>query len=302
VTAVPARARARFRTPVPDDAAAVAAVINARELADRGGAEVTVAMVDALWSEREIELAADGLIAESGGRVVGFALTTQDREFVQVTPDHEGRGIGSELLRWAMARSGARGAVMHRQIIGSHDIGAAALLRDAGYARIRSHHRMDFPWIGPISVEPPDGILIRPIDVARDAKALHRVDAEAFADNADYVPETFVQFCDEHLHAPARDANASVAALAGDRIVGFLLAEQRRDGDVGYVSVLGVSRSWRGRGVGTALLHAAFRIWLAAGVPRVGLMVASDNPGAKRLYERLGMTVEYSVDDYERPM
>jgi mycothiol synthase len=290
----------RFRAPVPDDAAAVIAVINERELVDRGSTGVTVEMLQAHWSEREIELATDGLLAVAGGRVVGYALSTRDREFVSVAPDCCGRGIGSALLRWTMARSRARGALVHRQILGSGNADAAALLRGAGYKRIRSHHRMQMPLTGPIPGKPPAGIAIRRIDVRGDARELHRLDAEAFADNADYAPETFEQFCDEHLHTAARDPDATIVAIADGPIVGFLLAERRDEGRLGYVSVLGVSASWRGRGVGTALVSAAVEVWLAAGVGRAGLTVASDNAGARRLYERLGMTVHSSVDEFER--
>jgi mycothiol synthase len=296
----PAAREVRFRAPVPADAPAVTAVITERERVDRGSTEVTVEMVQARWSEREIELATDGLLAVAGGRVVGYALSTRDREFVSVAPDCCGRGTGSALLRWTMARSRGRGALVHRQIIGSGNTDAAALLRGAGYERVRSHHRMRMPMNGPILGEPPAGIAIRRIDVGVDARELHRVDAEAFADNADYVPETFEQFCDEHLHTPARDPEATIAALDDGRIIGFLLAERRCDGRVGYVSVLGVGASWRGRGVGTALVSAAAEVWFAAGVGHAGLTVASDNPGARRLYERLGMTVDSSVEEFER--
>ena len=291
----------RFRAPVPADAPAVTAVINERERADRGSTELAVEMVQAHWSEREIELAADALLAVAGDRVVGYALATRDREFVAVAPDWCGRGLGSELLRWTMARSRARGAVVHRQVVGSGDAATAALLRGAGYERVRSQHRMRLALPGPITGKPPDGIVVRRIDPERDARELHRVDAEAFGDNADYVPETFEQFCDEHLHTPARDADATIAAIDGERIVGFLLAERRDEGRSGYVSVLGVSASWRGRGVGTALVSAAVEVWLAAGVHRAGLTVASDNPAARRLYDRLGMTVDYTVEEFECP-
>jgi ribosomal protein S18 acetylase RimI-like enzyme len=119
------------------------------------------------------------------------------------------------------------------------------------------------------------------------------------------VPETFEQFRAEHLDRPARDAEASIVAVVvddDDRIVGYLLAERRDEGQLGYVCVLGVSASWRGRGVGTALVAAAVMIWLAAGVREAGLTVASDNPGARRVYERLGMTVLYTLEEYERPI
>jgi mycothiol synthase len=297
-----AASEVRFRAPTPADAPAVTAVINERELADRGSTEVTVEMVRAHWSEREIELAADGLLAAAAGRVVGYALATRDREFVSVAPDCCGRGIGSALLRWTMARSRARGALVHRQIVGSGNAATATLLHGAGYERARSHHRMQLALAGPLSGKPPDGIVVRPIDPERDARELHRVDADAFADNADSMPETFEQFCDEHLYTPARDAEATIAAIDGDRIVGFLLAERRDEGRSGYVCVLGVSASWRGRGVGTALVSAAVGVWLAAGVGHAGLTVASDNPTARRLYDRLGMTVQYTVEEFERPV
>jgi mycothiol synthase len=301
----PAGSEVRLRAVVPADAHAVTAVINARELADRGRAEATVAMVVAQWSEREIDLAADGRVAMAGDDVVGYALATRDREFVSVAPAYEGRGIGSSMLRWTMARSRARGAALHRQLIGSGNAAAAALLRGAGYERIRSQHRMQVALTGPLPGEPPEGITIRRIDPGGDARALHRADAEAFADNADSVPETFEQFRAEHLDRPARDAEASIVAVVvddDDRIVGYLLAERRDEGQLGYVCVLGVSASWRGRGVGTALVAAAVGIWLAAGVRGAGLTVASDNPGARRVYERLGMTVLYTLEEYERPI
>lgn len=295
-----AAAEVRFRAPTLADAPAVTAVINQRERADRGSTEVTAEMVAALWSDREIQLAADGRVAIADGDVVGYALATRDREFVSVAPAYAGRGIGSALLQWTIARSAERGTALHRQIVGSGNAAGAALLRSAGYERIRSHHRMQMTLTGPIPVATPDAIGLRRIDASRDARELHRVDAAAFADNADYVPETFEQFRDEHLHTPARDAEASIVAIDDDRIVGFLLAERRDEGRIGFISVLGVSASRRGRGVGTALVSAAVGVWFAAGVRRAGLLVASDNPSARRLYDRLGMTVQYTVEEFER--
>jgi mycothiol synthase len=296
----PAASELRFRAPVLTDADAVAAVVNQRELADRGSAEVTAAMIAARWSAREIELGADARLALADDDVVGYALVTHDREFVSVVPAFERRGIGSALLEWAITRSADRGVSAHRQIVGSANAAAAALLRGAGYERVRSHHWMQMTLTDPLPGDPPSTIKIRAIDPLRDARELHRVDAEAFADNVDSAPETFEQFRDEHL--VARDAEASIVAVEDDRIVGYLLAERRDTDRLGYVCVLGVSPYARGRGVATALISTAVAVWLAAGVPRIGLTVASDNPRAKRLYERLGMTVRYTLDEFERPI
>lgn len=55
--------------------------------------------------------------------------------------------------------------------------------------------------------------------------------------------------------------------------------------EIGY---LGVDQAWRGMGVGTALISAAEDRILARGFRQAGLGVATDNPNAARLYERLG--------------
>ena len=51
----------------------------------------------------------------------------------------------------------------------------------------------------------------------------------------------------------------------------------------------------RGRGIGTALIRAAVDRAAERGFVRIGLGVGDDNPGAARLYERLGFVpaVEY---------
>jgi ribosomal protein S18 acetylase RimI-like enzyme len=56
-----------------------------------------------------------------------------------------------------------------------------------------------------------------------------------------------------------------------------------------------------GRGLGGTLLRAVFAAAAGAGAARVQLGVASDNPGATRLYERAGMTRRFRVDAYEPP-
>jgi mycothiol synthase len=294
----------RLRPARDADADGVAALVNQRELIDRGVAESTGAAVSAHWATPGIEVAADGLIGELDGRIVGAALATRDREHVYVDTAHEGRGLGTRLRDWVMARSVCRGAAVHRQIIGADHTPAAALLSDAGYARVRSFHRMrrSLPLNPDPATASASGIVLRRVDGERDARALHRLDAAAFADNADYAPETFEQFRAEHLVAPDRDPAATLVATDGDRVVGFLIAARRRGGSAGYISILGVDPGVRRRGVATALLHAAFASWTAAGVATAELTVASDNPRAIALYAGLGMAPAYTLDCWERPI
>jgi [ribosomal protein S18]-alanine N-acetyltransferase len=65
----------------------------------------------------------------------------------------------------------------------------------------------------------------------------------------------------------------------------------------GYVQTICVRPEERARGLGTRLLTwAEARIFRES--PNVFLCVSSFNPGARRLYERLGYSVVGTLDDY----
>ena len=59
-----------------------------------------------------------------------------------------------------------------------------------------------------------------------------------------------------------------------------------------YLQAVAVDPEQRGAGVGSELLDHAERTAVAAGAGRFVLDVATDNEGARRLYERRGMIVE----------
>ena len=69
----------------------------------------------------------------------------------------------------------------------------------------------------------------------------------------------------------------------------------------GWVKDLAVHERERGHGLGTALLHHAFRAYADRGVERVGLKVDSTNPtGAPRLYERLGFETDQRLGIWQK--
>jgi ribosomal protein S18 acetylase RimI-like enzyme len=69
------------------------------------------------------------------------------------------------------------------------------------------------------------------------------------------------------------------------------------------VDILGVRRGWRRRGIGLALLGAAFTEFHRRGIPRAELGVDSENPtGATRLYERAGMHVAHAWETWEKEL
>lgn len=61
--------------------------------------------------------------------------------------------------------------------------------------------------------------------------------------------------------------------------------------DMCYIAQLGVAEAMRGQGIGTAWVQHQIRLAQAKGYQRCALDVASTNPRAQALYERLGFRV-----------
>ncbi len=98
------------------------------------------------------------------------------------------------------------------------------------------------------------------------------------------------------LNDPVREVYVGVVDGA---VVGFIIL--RMDGAfVGYIQTVAVVPQWRGRGVGTRLIeYAETRIFRES--PNVFINASSFNPGAQRLYERLGYEVVGELADYIVP-
>ncbi len=294
----------RLRAPVFDDAPAVLAVLVARDVADLGVPDATLEDLLEEWGGSDLDLAADVRVADAGnGHIVGYVAVRRPGTLAVVHPDHEGHGVGARLLDWAEARDRARGRDLHRQWTAGSNDSARALLIGAGYSVARSYWRMvcSLESVGP-ALPAPAGFDLRAVDIARDALALHALDAASFAGRPDYAPESLREFREEHLEAHDFDAGLSRVAQRDGRIAGFLLARRFVDDAVGYVDILAVDPRHQGRGVGTALLGSAFAAFAGAGLREAQLGVASDNPLALRVYERAGMTVRFRFDIYERPV
>jgi len=92
-------------------------------------------------------------------------------------------------------------------------------------------------------------------------------------------------------------------AYEGGELAGVCLCikSSYEDKECGYVAELGVRRSWRGRGMGLALLHHAFQQYYRQGFRKVALHLdASNLTGALGLYQRAGMHIHRQYDQYEK--
>jgi ribosomal protein S18 acetylase RimI-like enzyme len=95
------------------------------------------------------------------------------------------------------------------------------------------------------------------------------------------------------LNDPVREVYVGAVE---DEIVGFMIL--RLDGAfVGYIQTVAVVPQWRGRGIGTELIqYAEARVFRET--PNVFIDSSSFNPGAQRLYERLGYEVVGELRNY----
>jgi len=233
----------------------------------------------------------------------------------RVHPDYSGLGIGSWMLAWAEEH--AKRALDKIPVdlrfaprIGIYNQATESqkLFEDFGYHYIRSSYRMlielDAPPPSPVW---PEGINVRTYNPEKDAEAVYLADQDAFRDHFGFVEEPIEAGLDRFIHLMTEyegfDPSLWYIAWDGDEIAGLCLCRPHSwdDPDVGYVSVLGVRRRWRKRGLGLAFLHHAFGEFYRRGKRKVGLGVDAENlTGALRLYEKAGMHVHMQFDTFEK--
>jgi ribosomal protein S18 acetylase RimI-like enzyme len=145
---------------------------------------------------------------------------------------------------------------------------------------------------------PPDGIAIRAYRHDVDLRPVFETLEEAFRDHWGYEPYPW----DRHVEEMSRqDPELVGIALDRERVVGVVLA--RTAEGRGWVDVLGVRPSWRGRGIARTLLLRSFGTLRERGASWVMLNVDSANrSGATRLYESVGMHVRRAFQVFERPL
>jgi ribosomal protein S18 acetylase RimI-like enzyme len=145
-------------------------------------------------------------------------------------------------------------------------------------------------------LQPPDGVTILAFERSDEVRLVHN---EAFGDHWGSVPAS-AEYWAHRLDPPGTRLDLSLVAVAdtehgADQIVGYLLSgHYPQDAtitgrDSGWIETLGTLRSWRKRGIASALIVAALHAYVEAGLDHAMIGVDADNPsGAARLYRALG--------------
>jgi mycothiol synthase len=290
---------------IPGDAAGVAELVLALESSLYGHSEFSQADLEEEWLEVDVDQ--DVRVVRDGDRVVGYGVVRKRAERWRVEgyvhPDAHGRGIGRLIatgLEEDAVRAGAR--EIHNGILEA-DSAARELLESLGYRAVRIFRELrihlDAP---PPAPEWPDGLRVVPFDPARDAREFYAADEEAFADDWGHTPQDFESWSKAHLGSERFDPTLWCVVRAGDELAAGAICTGDTYGG-GFVHALFTRTPWRRRGVGTALLHEAFRRFWERGERNVGLAADSENTtGAFRLYERAGMTPRLGWVAYEKEL
>ena len=181
----------------------------------------------------------------------------------------------------------------------------STLLGSRGYREVRRFElrRVDFAG-APTPPREVEGIEVRDFR-PEEARQLHEVHVEAFADHWGVGEETYEDFRHRHLDAPEYDPALWFIAWDKEDLAGYVGAqgESREDPSRGYIALLGVRRACRRRGLGEALLRHAVRALHARGRRGVDLHVDADSvTGATRLYAGVGMSAQPRFATWEKEL
>jgi len=217
-------------------------------------------------------------------------------------PAYRGRGIGTELQAWGIARAeeilAGQPAELLRLVETFREVrlvDAVALHEAAGFRPARWYFDMRRDLREPLPAMPDLGGLRLVAYEPPMAQPLLAIHNEAFRDHWGSEPLTAETWDHEFVGDPFFRGDLSFVVFDGEEIAGYTVnyvvesdweAIGLREGWVGQ---LGVRRPWRKRGLATALLVRSMEAFRAAGLEAATLGVDAENPtGALGVYERVG--------------
>ncbi len=245
------------------------------------------------------------LVAQLEDHLVGYlnlVAATDDGTAmaeVVVAPDARRRGLGSEMIRTALARGGPGTRVWAHGNLEPARATAAAL----GLVAARELLQMRRPLRGLPPVTGRDDVLLRSYAGATDDAELLRVNNAAFAWHPEQGGWT-QRDVDERRGESWFDPDGLFLAFDGqdtDRLLGFHWTKVHGP-TLGEVYVVGVDPEAQGRGLGATLTLVGLQ-YLAKHLgpdAEVTLYVEADNSAAVKTYRRLGFEVFSSDVAYTR--
>jgi mycothiol synthase len=266
----------------------------------------------------------DVVVAEVEGVPVGYTRVWWGQEpngpriydMVCLTdPVYRGRGIGTALVEWDMARIRAIAAghddandKLYETWLNDKNVSANDLIRRAGFEPVTYAAQMIRATVDDLPDHVlPDGLEIRPVR-GEDIRTIWEADIEAFRDHWGFTEPTEESY-ERFLAFPYNDPTLWKIAWDAEGVAGqvksFIDTAQNEEYSLkrGWTEAISTSRRWRRKGVAKALIVESIRELASRGITEVALGVHTENPnGAYQLYESLGYEVVRTWTTYRKPL
>lgn len=298
-----------IRSPKMEDAKTVCDLVIACDIADFGAPDFSLSDLLDMWQGFDMDHNV-WVIENEENTIVGYAFLEEDSEekiftYGFVLPAARGTGVGNMLIEKMKERaielantSGINKRLQN--LIPTTCEDANHLLTDHGFHPVRLFKRMGIELTNsPVVPQFPEDITITTFVPDQDERLLYDTYVEVFADHWDFSPPSYSDWLDRTKLESFRPEWWFIARNTKGEIAGFSLGKMNEDSL--FINHIGVKRSYRGVGLGLAMLQHSFRAAYEKGQQVVTLGVDSDSlTGAYRLYEKAGMKFIHEVTLYEK--
>jgi mycothiol synthase len=297
-----------LRSPRLDELTELTAFINRDAIELYGKPEENVDSIRMWLTGPKLDPERDIRVALVDGAFRGYVDVGPDPEPIYWgdlrVPPSEGDDVRVALIDWIEARAKEQGGELLRCHTASTDDAMQKLLAARGYRVVRHFYRMRIELDG-IVAEPdwPEGVTVRSA-TRDDVETAYETHQESFEDHWEFAPMPFEEWAHVFLDAAWFDPTLWFLVEDGGEAAAVALnREHEGESGLGWISVLGVRKQWRRRGLGRALLLHSFHEFARRRFHAAALGVDADSlTGANRLYESAGMRVIRRSDVYERAL
>ncbi len=246
-------------------------------------------------------------LVEEGHEVTGYAILYPELRIQRtllemgVHPSYRGGDIEMQIVRQGVARAKELGArVLH--LCFSPASSLSAVLKEEGFSWARRYWGMRWQEDHIPSPKPPPGFSITTFQ-NDDAERLTQVQNASFEGSWGFCPNTI-----EEVEYRAR---LSISRPEG---IFFLCHAEETAGycwtniqgtpksSVGFIGMIGITPSYRGRGLGKPILLAGMEYLHSAGVKHIELNVDGENAAAIGLYQSVGFQKKAELHWFEAPL
>ena len=278
-----------------DDLETVTRLFNSINGAEGTGMESDAELMRQILAQPSVSPEDDLHVAYVGTDMVGFYLLYREIQINRVVAtggvlaEFRGRGIGRLLLRTAIEQVEDIGAgVLHIQTsVDAQD--ACHLLESEGFERVKDYWQMRWDGDDLPSLALRPGFQLKPFSLGRDEAMLTELQNAAFGEHWGFCPNTVEEIA-ARVRMKIADPDGIIFVMDGSRPAGYnwTLRYANRYGKIGVVSMTGVHPSYRGNGLGTAVVVSGMQYLKDQGVDAIELEVDSENTPARELYLKLG--------------